>query len=127
MGAGSEDADDKYSTSNDKVKAGYYIGKNDVITFGMDVVNYHDTERTIYIATEMEYLPGQPEGYVHAQSRIVPMGICDGSQGMMGATNIHPPVGEKKFVLEGKNDVEILQDGYLLSTGKCATVKPNRN
>jgi hypothetical protein len=118
MGAGSEDAEDKYSTTNDKVKAGYYIGKHDVITFGMDVVNYEDRERTVYIASEMEYLPGKPEGYVHAQSRIIPMGVCDGIGGMMTAGNIHPPKeGNKRFVLEGKNDAEVLQDGYLLSTG----------
>jgi len=118
MGAGSEDIDDVYSTTtgNSEVKAGYYIGKNDVITFGMDVVNYQDRERTLYIVSEMEYIPGKPEGYIHAQSRIVPMGVCDGGLGVLAAVNVRPPVGEKKFILEGKKDIEIIQDGYLTYT-----------
>jgi len=119
MGAGSEDAV-KYNFGNDpKVKAGYYIGKNDAITFGMDIVNYRNEEKTLYIVTEMEFLPGKPEGYVHAQSRIIPMGLCDGVAGFMSAGNVHPAVGKTKFVLEGKNDITIMEDGHLINTSKC--------
>jgi len=117
MGAGSEDIDSKYTPAlTSTVKAGYYIGKDDLITVGMDIVNYHDKQREVYIITEMEYLKGLPAGYKHAQSRIVYMGACDGANAMMSAGNIHPPKDKKKFVLTGKNDIEIMDDGYLVGT-----------
>jgi hypothetical protein len=119
MGAGSEDVGKNYNYGNDaKVKAGYYIGKNDIITLGMDIVNYRNEEKTLYMVNEMEFLPGKPEGYVHAQSRIIPMGLCDGPAGFLTATNVHPPKGQSKFVLEGKNDMTVMQDGHLLNTCK---------
>jgi hypothetical protein len=124
MGAGSEDIDDKYSTANGKsTKFGYHIGKEDRITVGLDVVNYQDRERTVYIVSEMEYLPGMPKDYTHAQSRIVYMGACDGDRARMGAANIHPPKDKKKFVLTGKNDIEIMRDGHLVSTCKSKMIE----
>jgi hypothetical protein len=118
MGAGSEDSPEMaYSADVSKIKAGFYIGKNDIITNMIDIVNYHNRERTVYTISEMEYLPGKPEGWVDSQKRIVPMGMCDGMNAMMVAGNIHPPTdGQKKFVLSGKNDIEITRDGYLVGT-----------
>jgi hypothetical protein len=117
MGAGSEDIDDKYSPANGKTtKYGYHIGKDDIVTVGMDVVNYQDIERTVYIVSEMEFLLGKPKDYQHAQSRIVYMGACDGDKARMGAGNIHPPKDKKKFTLTGKNDIEVMRDGHLVST-----------
>jgi hypothetical protein len=136
MGAGSEDPDREYSAkSTDTIKTGFYIGKNDVITNMIDIVNYQERERTVYTVNELEYLPGKPEGYVHAQSRskctllnerwlrganqnvpVIPMGVCDGMGSLMNANSIHPTKGNTKFVLTGKNDVEITKDGYLVGT-----------
>jgi hypothetical protein len=118
LGSGSDDTINTYNGPNNSVKSGFYIGKNDVILVGMDVVNYHDRERTIYMVNEIEYFPGMPEGYTHAQSRIIPMGLCDGLMSVMASNNIHAPVGEKKFTLTGKNDIEIIKDGHLVSTCK---------
>jgi hypothetical protein len=118
IGAGSEDIPTKISTKSNEIKSGFYIGKNDKITFGMDIVNYHNRERSLYIAVEMEYLPGKPEGYTHAQSHVITMGQCDGINAYPGAMNIHPPKDQKKFTLTGKNDIEIQKDGYMLATCK---------
>jgi hypothetical protein len=128
MGSGSEDIDSKYASGGDRtVKAGFYIGKNDVITFGVDIVNYHNRERELYTINEMEYLPGKPEGYVHSQNRIISMGICDGANAYMTAANIHPPKDKKKFVLSGKNDITINRDGYMMSICKSLTSSKSSN
>ena len=118
LGSGSDDTINTYNGPNNSVKSGFYIGKNDIILIGMDVVNYHDRERTLYMVNEIEYFPGMPEGYTHAQSHVIPMGLCDGLMSVMAANNIHAPVGEKKFVLTGKNDIEIIKDGHMVSTCK---------
>lgn len=118
LGSGSDDTINTYNSPNNKVKSGFYIGKNDIILFGLDVVNYHDRERTLYTVNEIEYFPGMPEGYSHAQSHVIPMGLCDGIMSVMAANNIHAPVGEKKFTLAGKNDIEITKDGHLVATCK---------
>src|ERR1700761_8476771 len=103
LGSGSDDNINRYNRPTNNVKSGFYVGKKDVILFGMDVVNYHDRERTLYMLNELEYFPGMPEGYTHAQHRVVPLGLCDGLMSVMKAGNIHAPTGEKKFVLAGKN------------------------
>jgi len=118
IGAGSEDIGSRVTESNKKVKSGFYVGKNDLITFGMDIVNYQNRERTLHMVVEMEYLPGKPEDYTHAQHHVLTMGMCDGLQAYAGAMNIHAPKDKKKFVLTGKNDIEIQKDGYLVSTCK---------
>jgi len=117
MGAGSEDPTRDYPKTKltSKVKSGFYIGKNDKIQKMVDIVNYHEQERTLYTISEMEYFEGKPEGFVHAQSKILPMGMCDGL-GALAANNIHPSIGNKKFVLSGKKDIEVIKDGYLVGT-----------
>jgi len=69
----------------------------------------------VYTVSEMEYFPGKPDGFVHAQTKTIPMGMCDGL-GVMRANNIHPEVGKTKFVISGKNDIEVVKDGYLVGT-----------
>jgi hypothetical protein len=118
LASGSDDNINTYNSPNNSVKSGFYIGKNDIITFGLDVVNYHDRERTLYMINEIEYFPGMPEGYTHAQSHVVELGLCDGLMSTLAAHNIYPPVGEKKFVLAGKNDIEIARDGHLVATSR---------
>jgi hypothetical protein len=120
MGSGSEDSTPRYNAESAKIKSGFYVGKNDIVIFGLDIVNYQDRERTVYIVNEIEYFDGIPEGYKHAQARVVQMGTCDGIERMMAASNIRPPPGEKKFVLSGKNDIDIIKDGHLTATGKSS-------
>jgi len=118
LGSGSDDTINTYNGPNNNVKSGFYVGKNDIILVGLDVVNYHNRERTLYMVNEIEYFPGMPKGYTHAQSHVIPMGLCDGLVNVMANWNIHAPAGQKKFVLEGKNDIEITKDGDLVATCK---------
>jgi len=116
LGSGSDDNINRYNSPDNQIKSGFYVGKKDTIFFGLDVVNYHDRERTLYMVNEIEYYPGMPEGYTHAQNHVVPLGLCDGLLSVMSANNIHAPVNEKKFTLQGKNEIEVTRDGHLIAT-----------
>jgi len=116
LGAGSEEVDGMYRHMGGEVKSGYYIGPKDVINFGMDIVNYQDRERTVYMANEIEYLPGKPEGYTDAQTHVLTMGMCDGGNARMGAMHIHPPQDKKQFTLTGNQPIVVDKEGYLVST-----------
>jgi hypothetical protein len=118
LGSGSDDNINRYNSANNSVKSGFYVGKDDIVLFGLDVVNYHDRERTLFMVNEIEYFPGIPDGYTHAQNHVIPLGLCDGLLNVMKAGNIHAPVNQKKFTLTGQNDIEITRDGHLVATSK---------
>lgn len=116
MGSGSEETDGMYNHGGGAVKSGYYIGKKDVINFGMDIVNYHDRERTVYMSNEIEYIPGKPADYTDSQTHVITMGMCDGGNAMMGAMNIHAPKDKKRFTMTGNKPIVVEKEGYMVST-----------
>jgi hypothetical protein len=117
MGGATEDSNTRYTSADGKFKSGFYIGKNDRITIQLDVVNYQPRERTVYTVSEMEYLPGKPSGYVHTQSHVLRLGMCDPGVGEM-ATKIKAPPGQTKFTIAGKNEITIGKDGWLVQTSE---------
>jgi len=116
MGAGSEEIDGAYRHTGGEVKSGYYIGPKDVINFGMDIVNYQDRERTVYMANEIEYFTGKPADYTDAQTHVLMLGMCDGGSAMMGAMNIHPPKDKKQFTMTGSKPIVVEKEGYMVGT-----------
>jgi hypothetical protein len=114
MGSEAEVVEIPLTEESKKVKSGFYVGANDNLYLGVEIVNYNKEDRLVYTVSEMEYLPGKPVGFSHGASRQIPMGVCDGDEkSWMGSMNIHAPVGAKKFVVGGKRDIEISKDGYL--------------
>jgi hypothetical protein len=107
-----------------KIKTGIYVGAKDVIFTSLDIVNYNVQERSLYIYTEVEYLPGNPSGYSSGEQRQIPMGSCDGSflWKALDSVTIHAPAGQKKITLSGKKDLKITQDGLL--RGICKSCSP---
>jgi hypothetical protein len=104
-----------YSSTKGDIKTGYYISKNRQLTNMIDVVNYNNVERTVYTATEIEYLPGQPAGYIDTVQQLVDPGTCGGQEG----ANIHPPKGVSKFSVNG-TDIVVARDGYIINMSKFA-------
>jgi len=117
MGGATGAGDVLYTSANGEHKSGFYVGKDEKLNIAVDVVNYNDREREVYTISELEYLPGRPPGYVHTQSHVLPLGMCDGSGGL-GATQIRPPPGQRKFTLSGKKEITVAKDGYMVQTCK---------
>jgi hypothetical protein len=86
----------------------------------LDMVNYKDVERAVYIKSIMDYLPGKQAGWLEAQQSIINLGMCDGGDQRMKAGNIHAPAGVSKFSLKAEKPVEISKDGYIVTAGKYA-------
>src|SRR5258708_5867819 len=53
-----------YAATNGKLKSGYYLSKDRNMLSMIDVINYNNVEKVVYLTAEIEYLPGKPEGYL---------------------------------------------------------------
>jgi hypothetical protein len=89
------------------------LPKDAKVSISLDVVNYNNEERTIWMIGEMEYLPGKAAGLLPAAQQVIDLGMCSGVNGV----DIRPPVGQKRFTIEGK-DIIITRDGYFVYTRK---------
>jgi hypothetical protein len=83
------------------------------------VVNYNNEERTVWMIGEMEYLPGKTADLLPASQHVINIGMCTGVDGV----DIRPPIGQKKFKIEG-NDITFTRDGYFVYTRKIAALQP---
>lgn len=92
------------------VKSAYYLTKDRKILNMIDVINYNNVERTVYVVGEIEYLPGKQEGYLEARQERVDPGLCGGPDGSM----IHAPKGQTKFSVNSTNIV-FARDGYMIN------------
>jgi hypothetical protein len=62
MAGGLEAAEFKFSATNSSVQSGYYIEKNANIMINVDIVNYENVAKDLYMVSEIEYLPGKQNG-----------------------------------------------------------------
>jgi hypothetical protein len=90
----------------------------------LDMVNYKDVPRTVYIEGVIDYLPGKQEGWLESQTGILNLGICDGAGGFK-ANNVHAPAGVSKFTLKAQKPIEMAHDGYILTASKSLLVTVN--
>lgn len=98
--------------SNDeaKIKSGYYLSPDRVVTSQVDQVNYNPVRRTIFTVSIIEYLPGKVPAYVDSNQYLIEPSICGGQDGLA----IKPPAGVSKFSINATN-IEIAQTGYFTS------------
>ena len=76
----------------------------------IDVVNYNNVERNVYISAEVEYISGKAAGYINARQERVDPGMCGGESGV----NIHPPKGVAKFSVKS-NGIVVARSGYIVN------------
>jgi hypothetical protein len=73
MGGSEDKGDVYYSTPDGLFDSGYYIGKDDMIVFGGDVVNYNLEQRTVFSVTEMEFIKGKQKGFLETSASQMPV------------------------------------------------------
>jgi hypothetical protein len=115
MAGATEVGEMTFAAVSGDVKSGYYLTNNRRILNMIDVVNYNNKERTVYVSAEIEYLPGKPAGYLDARQERVDPGMCGGESGV----SIHPPKGVQKFSVNSTGIV-VARDGYILNMSKSA-------
>jgi hypothetical protein len=106
------------AATGSSVKSGYYLAKDRQILNMIDVINYNDVEKTVYVQGEIEYLPGKIAGYLDTRQERVDPGMCGGPNG----AGIHPPKGQSKFSVKGTNIV-VTRDGWIINSSKYILCK----
>jgi hypothetical protein len=110
MGGAADTLGNRYTTSDGQFKSGFYLGKNAGVILMVDVVNYNDQPKNIYVVSEIEYLPGKREGYMQSSVIDLDIGVCGGKSGLY----LQAPKGQPKFAFQGK-DFTVERDGYFLA------------
>jgi hypothetical protein len=113
MAGGLEASEFKFSTTNSSLQTGYYIGKGANIMINVDIVNYDNVAKDLYMVSELEYLPGKPTERLPAQHSVIDIGLCDGQDGL----NVHAPPGKTKWSIKG-SPITVSKDGILANACK---------
>jgi hypothetical protein len=110
----------QYYRNASGIQSGYYVRPNSKINAWLDMINYKEVARTVYIESIIDYLPGKQEGWLDSSNAVINLGMCDGPAGTTGfqANKIHAPAGVTKFSLKSENPVEIVTDGYIVAASK---------
>jgi hypothetical protein len=61
--AGNDEAPNMFTTPDGKFEGGYYIGNREAFMMQAEIINYKPANQTVYITTEVEYLPGRIDGF----------------------------------------------------------------
>jgi hypothetical protein len=64
IGKGREASATVFADPTRSFKTGYSIGKYDRITVTMELINYDEKEKEVYLTLDYEYLPNAPKGYL---------------------------------------------------------------
>jgi hypothetical protein len=64
IGKGGEASATVFADPTKSIKTGYAIGQKDRITVTMELINYDEVEKEIYLTLDYEYLPNAPIGYL---------------------------------------------------------------
>jgi hypothetical protein len=101
-----------FAAESETIKTGYYLSKGRNMLNMLDVVNYNNVEKTVYITGEIEYLPGKVDGYIDTRQERVDPGLCGGPSGVA----IHPPKGVQKFTVNSTGII-LARSGYIVNMG----------
>lgn len=73
-----------------------------------EVVNYTNETKKIFAVSDMEYIPGKPQGLLETAVMIASVTQCDINQ------NLKAPEGKTQFGFTSK-EMEITGDGWILT------------
>jgi hypothetical protein len=95
-----------YSTTDDSIRGGFYLGKSPKILALMEVINYSSVEKQVYAVVDMEYVEGPIVGGMEVSPEILSVTQCSGTDQI-----VRPKQGQKVFSMKSK-DLVVNLDGY---------------
>jgi hypothetical protein len=104
----------RFAAMNGGIKTGFYLPKDRKVYNTIDVVNYNNVERNVYVRVEIEYLPGKAPGYLDVRQERLEPGMCGGST---NGNALHVPKGVSKFTVNSTGLV-IGREGYIVNISK---------
>lgn len=108
MAGAAEDGHVVFATPSSNIKSGFYLAEKRRLVNMIDIVNYNKEDRNVYTESEIEYLPGKQPGYLNTAVATIDPGTCGGQ----GGADVHPPVGQKTFQVNGTGIV-VAKNGYI--------------
>ena len=78
------------------VKTGYFVPKNTSMSMSMEIVNYDDVEKDVYLSLDYEYLPHRPDGYLDVSMGTINI---DGCPGIAFRASIHRHDYASKYLI----------------------------
>ena len=109
LGSGVDQSEYYFTTPDGKYNSGYYIGKNEQFLMQTEIVNYSPKPQKWYIAADVEYTAGRPEGAEDVSVTDFNVVSCSGFL----EAGYHPPNGEAKFAKTSPKFI-MSRDGTIL-------------
>jgi hypothetical protein len=114
----SEDKTTQYFTTADgKFDSGFYIGPEDKILHGAEVLNYNNEAKSVYVVSELEYLEGKPKGFMETMFQPMTAAGCDWNNALSLGGLIYAPKGRTKFSIKSPEQIST-RDGYIVHISK---------
>jgi hypothetical protein len=95
-----------YSTPDESIKGGFYLGPKPKVLGMMEVINYSNVEKQVYAVIDIEYVDGPIPGGMAVSPEILSVTQCSGTDQV-----IQPMHGQKIFSIKSK-DMVVNLDGY---------------
>ena len=99
-----------FGAQNGQAKAAFMTGKDDTFLLQAEIVNYNPTNRSIYLAMELEYMEQQPKDWMDSSTIVVSATGC-------GNPLYKPPPGATKYNHTSAPFI-IKHDGYIVNARK---------
>ena len=106
--SGVDEAANYFTTPDGRFKSGYYIGEEQkMFRMQAELINYRDTNTTLYITTEIEYVDGNLPGYSDTSVSLLSVTGCK-------SPDFRVPNGQTQYNASSPS-VHIPQDGYIIN------------
>ena len=119
VGQGEDASTELFTTKDGKFDSGFYIGASDRIFQFSEIVNYSNVTRSVFVETELEFVPGKPKGWMDASISAFNVNACDSSMPREGAIIVAVPKDSRKWNMVSK-DQTVNRDGYILAARKLS-------
>jgi hypothetical protein len=97
-----------FTSGSANIRSAFLTNKDDMFGLQAEIVNYNPTNRTVYLALELEYLEDKPTDFLDASTMTLSATGCM-------PPGYRPPNNEKKYNYSSE-PIEITQNGYIVNT-----------
>jgi hypothetical protein len=114
IGSAEETSPGLYQLSATEKNSAYYLKKGSPIIITVDVVNYTNDEKVVYVEADIDYIEGKVPNVSETSVQTWRMAECEGKQEYLV---VDIPKDQNKFTLSSKN-MTVLQSGYIFNGSK---------
>jgi hypothetical protein len=114
IGSAEETSPGLYKNPTANHTSAYYLSKGTPVLITVDVVNYTNDEKVVYVEADIDYVEGKIPGMAATSVQTWRLAECEGKEDYLV---VDIPKGQNKFTLSSKN-MTVLQSGYIFNGSK---------